>query len=451
MNDFTIRTKVLEIVEKELMSELEMLHKKAEGSELEEFERALRELGSRLLTATAELLMCSAAENIEPKIRETSYRQGFRKLEKRVLTIRIFTGHVVKIPNLYAKQVGRGYEGKRHLMALHWGIRRDCSASYLSMVCSMAMLSPSFEIAHQLLDIQGISYDAESIRKLVLYISNYCKTRQAELSRRDGESLSGKRVFISLDGGRTRCREYKGQINKAGNEQFETSWHEPKMFVLGELDEAGKTINDSIVYGTMFGVDDIFELLKSHLIGLDIALARQVQIAADGALWIWNRTKELLISLGVCAHKIVETIDYYHAAQHLHDLLKQISKRKLKKENPESGLKTLLWNGNTDEIVKQFNTLFPKRTKEIERNINYFVKNKERMQYADFQANNLLVGSGIMESGIRRVINLRFKNASSFWNLDNVEGLFFLRSTFLAGRWKNMINKLTAPFEGHKS
>jgi hypothetical protein len=117
MNDFTIRTKVLEIVEKELMSELEMLHKKAEGSELEEFERALRELGSRLLTATAELLMCSAAENIEPKIRETSYRQGFRKLEKRVLTIRIFTGHVVKIPNLYAKQVGRGYEGKRHLMA----------------------------------------------------------------------------------------------------------------------------------------------------------------------------------------------------------------------------------------------------------------------------------------------------------------------------------------------
>jgi hypothetical protein len=216
-----------------------MLHKKAEDSNLEEFEVMLSEVGARLLTATAELLMSSAAENIEPKIRKISYRQGFRKLEKRILTIRIFTGRVVKIPNLYARQVVRGYDGKRHLMALHWGIQRD--------------------------------------------------------------------------------------------------------------------------------------------------------------------------------------------------------------------LKTLLWNGNTDEIVNQLNTLFPKKTKEIERNINYFAKNKQRMQYADFQANNLLVGSGIMESGIRRVINLRFKNASSFWNLDNVEGLFSLRSIFLAGRWKNMINKLTATFWGHKS
>jgi hypothetical protein len=123
MNDFTIRTKVQEIVEKELFSELEKLHKKAEGSEIEEFESMLREVGARLLTSTAELLMSSAAENIEPQIRALSYRQGFRKLERRLLKIRIFTGHVVKIPNLYAKRVGRGYEGKRHLMALHWGYK----------------------------------------------------------------------------------------------------------------------------------------------------------------------------------------------------------------------------------------------------------------------------------------------------------------------------------------
>ena len=51
-------------------------------------------------------------------------------------------------------------------------------------------------------------------------------------------------------------------------------------------------------------------------------------------------------------------------------------------------------------------------------------------------------GSGIIESAIRRIINLRFKNASTFWLADNVEKLYFLRAALVAGRWNIVMDNI---------
>ena len=64
------------------------------------------------------------------------------------------------------------------------------------------------------------------------------------------------------------------------------------------------------------------------------------------------------------------------------------------------------------------------------------------MKYHQLRQRNLPCGSGIVESAIRRVINLRFKSPSTFWKPENVEKLIFLRAIFLAGRWNIMINNL---------
>ena len=65
------------------------------------------------------------------------------------------------------------------------------------------------------------------------------------------------------------------------------------------------------------------------------------------------------------------------------------------------------------------------------------------MQYQTFRQRNLPCGSGIIESAIRRIINLRFKSPSSFWKDENVEKLIFLRGIFLAQRWNIMIKNLS--------
>jgi hypothetical protein len=45
------------------------------------------------------------------------------------------------------------------------------------------------------------------------------------------------------------------------------------------------------------------------------------------------------------------------------------------------------------------------------------------------------IGSGAIESTVRRVVNLRLKGASLSWCRASVEAILLLRSYYKAGRW----------------
>jgi hypothetical protein len=53
----------------------------------------------------------------------------------------------------------------------------------------------------------------------------------------------------------------------------------------------------------------------------------------------------------------------------------------------------------------------------------------------------LPIGSGAMESAVRRVVNIRLKGASTYWLEESAEAMLLLRSFYKSGRC-NMLNKL---------
>ena len=53
------------------------------------------------------------------------------------------------------------------------------------------------------------------------------------------------------------------------------------------------------------------------------------------------------------------------------------------------------------------------------------------------------MGSGAIESAIRRVLNLRMKGNSIFWKEENAEAMLSLRGLVLSGRWKTRFEKIT--------
>ena len=70
------------------------------------------------------------------------------------------------------------------------------------------------------------------------------------------------------------------------------------------------------------------------------------------------------------------------------------------------------------------------------------------MRYVALEARKLSIGSGQVESAVRRVINLRFKAPGSFWTATTVSGLMHLRAAFKAGRWDDvMIGVLTDTYQ----
>ena len=66
------------------------------------------------------------------------------------------------------------------------------------------------------------------------------------------------------------------------------------------------------------------------------------------------------------------------------------------------------------------------------------------LDYATYRRRRLPLGSGAIESAIRRVINLRLKGNSIFWEEENAEGMLQVRGLVLSGRWSATFAKITA-------
>jgi hypothetical protein len=446
MEQPTTEAKITDFIKEHLLDKQKTFIEQLSKGGLYAFEENLTEVLQRLYDLIAGELLAASAQAAEPALRATAKRKRLGKLVKRPMSVQLKTGHYVGVEGLYAKTAPRQHLGSRHLLGPHWGLLKGASPGYYGQACLFSVLCPSFEVAGQILGIQGIAYNRDRVRELANCFAHQCKPRQAPLARAPGESLKGKRVIIGIDGGRTRMREYKGKTNERGNAMFDTPWREPKMFVIDVMDDEGNIERSCLpIYGCVFGDDELVDLLASHLKGLDIAQAKQVQVAADGAPWIWNRISPMLISLGVGIEKIVELVDYFHAAEYVHKIVQGLPQKfasqsaKILKE-----LKEWLWQGNIQPIVAKCGELFSKPGKEIKQYIGYLSKNENRMQYADYRAKKLMCGSGIIESGIRRVINLRFKNSSAFWKQENVECLYFLRGVLLSYRWKILMNNFVA-------
>jgi hypothetical protein len=72
---------------------------------------------------------------------------------------------------------------------------------------------------------------------------------------------------------------------------------------------------------------------------------------------------------------------------------------------------------------------------------DYFIKNQSRLAYARLMAMKLPIGSGAIESTVRRVVNLRLKGPSIFWCRASAEAILLLRSYYQAGRW-NLLKRM---------
>ena len=198
---------------------------------------------------------------------------------------------------------------------------------------------------------------------------------------------------------------------------------------------------DLPIYDSSFGDDETFDILEQYLKKLQIEKAKNVQFIADGAPWIWNRAKPMLLRLGVKKEKIIETLDYYHAMEHLHELMLYVEKDQ--KDYIFKKLKQGLWEGNLSKIKRLLIKGIPGVDLKEFTPYKYFVKNRKRIDYQSLKKQNRPLGSGVIESGIRRVINLRFKSPSTFWYPENVEKLILMRGIALSGRWEIMMNNLT--------
>jgi hypothetical protein len=313
---------------------------------------------------------------------------------------------------------------------------------------TLSALNNTFDEAADSLKRRGIDISPKRVRAVSEnFAAATLEIRGKDLADyKNGESVSapvlrGARVAVCLDGGRINIRTpKKGRIPaNAKRRGFHSNWREPKLFTIYSLDEEGKRLKGSPSFcdGTISGPEKTLDLLAAQLHRLGVGGAKELVFISDGASWIWKRLDSFISAIGFPADGAVKVLDLCHAVSHLAAIADLLPGRSGKqKKRWLNKMKTLLKEASPDDFLDELSRAVGKsRNKKLRTEFNYFLKNREHISYADFIARRIPIGSGSVESAIRRVVNLRLKGAGMFWLKHNAEGFLHLRCQTKTGNW----------------
>jgi hypothetical protein len=331
------------------------------------------------------------------------------------------------------------------------GVCDRTTPALASEVAQLAAALSSFEDAQARLRQMGVTMSIRRIANVAYHFAQRARSRQ-ELDGMGIEgSLAGKRVVISTDGGRLRVRKDKrGQRTKKGRSRYRTDWREPKLLVIYVVDEKGRLAQEfaPVMDGTLKGPDEVFRLMEFYLRQLDIHQAKEVLFIADGAKWIWERVTRLWQRLGLVGVRCRELIDFYHVVEHVYALAAlNKSWRASYRKQWVTRQRRRLWRGELKAFLDDVERLCRgKRGKDWTREREYLLRNFRagRLNYSKARWAKMPIGSGTMESAIRRVVNLRLKGAGIFWHEDHAEQMLLLRTYYKSKHWQVLTNKAFA-------
>ena len=258
--------------------------------------------------------------------------------------------------------------------------------------------------------------------------------------------IKGRKIIVSVDGGRLRIRENKkGPKTHKNRTRYSTDWREPKLLCIYFLDENGDVDRSipPVLDGTMEHVDTIFQFLCQYLKMLPIDSETEMLFISDGADCLWKRVRLVEKAVRDKGGRFRSLLDYYHMKGYLYEMAKA-AKGWTKKKRTQWIRRMTAW------LFSGENALFEREVKSLQKSSrkgsvlrtkgNYLLKHSRagHMNYGEARRQKFPIGSGVIESTIRRVVNLRLKGASVYWKESSAEDMLLLRCLYKANRWQNI-------------
>ena len=295
------------------------------AAELTVLEQEITRLTDRLAKLLIAETLQRAADDPQTNQQARSRFQGagvpLKNQGKRDVTIRTTRGSLTIRVTYYSRNCDRSRENKGlYPILLVWGVHDGCTLGLASEVSKLVAMLGSLEEVEQVLADRGHGLSINTIRAIAYHFAARARAIQRAGQLDWGESVAGRRVVVSTDGGRLRIRTTKrGPKTAKGRNRYRTDWREPKLLMIYVVDDKGKMDREflAVIDGTLGGPDAIFALMEFYLRELKIEAADQILFVADGARWIWNRVEPLVRGLGIKPEQVQSLVDFYHAVEHL--------------------------------------------------------------------------------------------------------------------------------------
>ena len=330
------------------------------------------------------------------------------------------------------------------------GLENGHTPALTRLMCLEGVDETSYQKAEQhLAETGGIRVSARQIQRMVQRVGVAAQAWQQREARPGGSAVPI--MYVSADGTGVPMRQEE-LVGRAGKQSDGSA--KTRMAYLGcvftqhQTDEKGHPVRDyeSTTYVSSFGpIEEFGPSLRQDAIRRGLALAMQVVLLIDGAEGLANMGR-------LCFPGAVQIVDFYHALEHAGKVLVALLGNK---EHPEYQRRLGRWakrllNDKVQQLITQTRQecAGKAQAKAVEKELNYFVNNVQRMQYGSFRAQGFFIGSGVIEAGCKTVIGSRCKQSGMFWGQPGAQNVLALRCIHASRRlgefWKDRLNAQAA-------
>jgi hypothetical protein len=169
-----------------------------------------------------------------------------------------------------------------------------------------------------------------------------------------------------------------------------------------------------------------------------------VVVLIDGARGLENMGKD-------CFRGSQQIVDFFHAMEHAGQVLDAL----IGKGHPDYKKRLHRWarrllKNKAQDLIEETRQECAGRPQaaQVEKELGYFERNVQRMQYGTFRAKGYFIGSGVVEAGCKTVIGGHCKQSGMFWSESGAENILALRCIHSSHRldefWKHRLNQRAA-------
>jgi hypothetical protein len=300
-------------------------------------------------------------------------------------------------------------------------------------LASWMPIDPTADMVERLL---GVQTNEETVRRLTERTGRWMEEAQtAALSAEEEESEEEQKDHLQ------KCVLSPDGVMIPLTHQ---EWAEARNLAIGEPQEKVNAKGEKEIhvgklsyFSRLADASTFIDLATVELQRRGVYKAKQVGAAMDGADWCQTLTD---------MHRpdAVRILDFPHGAEHISDLLEALRKADVRFPNLilERILHVLKHRG-PHSLFRMADRLPDtlSQQEEVRLQLNYLRKRAAMMQYRQFRHDGWPIGSGMVESANKAVVEMRLKGTGMRWERKNVNPMLALRNAVCNERWLEMWKK----------
>ena len=381
-----------------------------------------------------EALLTSESATRDTYDREKGERHGGVH-EKDVVTL---FGPVGPVPRTYFHR--KGADGARcghYPWDERMGLMGQYTPAVVSEVLRLAAIHNYEEAAQEFENAHGWRLSPDAMRGIVLDSSDDAAKFHQLCEAVRQETRAGLAYILGDGTGISMFRKYLKGIKGKDGKEAKTREVKLAAFFTGSL-RKGKPCrdDDSTTYvATTARWEDFGRMARREFDRRFPLVPGKTIFLTDGGKWL----RSVHDNFFPFATMI---LDIYHALEHLKEIMKLLGLREKTEEWTEHfrKWKRMFKDGRVEAVVKEAEKMADggKNVAEVDKKLEYYRDNYDRMKYDEYILNGWFIGSGVVESGCKCgckcVVQQRLDLSGMHWSLQGAEALLPIRALYKSGR-----------------